>query len=70
MLKPIKLLHINLLVDDRDLVVGLECFSNIICLINEIEDERILLARMRSVQSGKCLDGLYAVEALIHIHGV
>jgi len=70
MLEILQLLRVRAFLQAGGVVIGLERFVNVFGFVDEIEDERILLASLSSVKSRKCLDGLHAVEAFIHVHGV
>ena len=49
-------------------VVDLERVLDLLAVVDEVEDERVFLARMHAVQPGERLHRLYPREALVHVH--
>ena len=54
----------------RLLVVGLERLQDLLRLVDEVEDEGVLLARVGAVEPREGLHGLDAREPLVHVHRV
>ena len=68
-LQRLQLLRVGCLLQAGRVVVGLEGAVDVLRFVDEIENERVLLAGNLPVQAGQGLHGLHAVEPLVHVHG-
>lgn len=55
---------------ERGLVELLERRADVLAVVDEVEDERVVLVRMDAVQPRQCLHGANAAQLLVDVHRV
>ncbi len=69
-LKVVEQVRVGGLAQEGPVVVGREGFLNLLGLVGEVQNHRVVLARVNTIEPGQGLDGVDAAELLVHVHGV
>ena len=69
-LKVVEQVRVGGLAQEGPVVVGSEGFLNLLSLVGEVQNHRVVLARVNTIEPGQGLDGVDPAQFLVHVHGV